>query len=25
VACFFLGQIENGQLTAARGTAPVCP
>jgi branched-chain amino acid transport system substrate-binding protein len=25
VTCFFLGQIENGQLTAAKGTAPVCP
>jgi branched-chain amino acid transport system substrate-binding protein len=25
VACFFLGQIENGALVAAKGTAPVCP
>jgi branched-chain amino acid transport system substrate-binding protein len=25
VTCFFLGQIENGQLTAAKGTAPICP
>jgi branched-chain amino acid transport system substrate-binding protein len=25
VTCFFLGQIENGQLTASKGTAPICP
>jgi len=25
VTCFFLGQIENGTLVAAKGTAPVCP
>jgi branched-chain amino acid transport system substrate-binding protein len=25
VTCFFLGQIENGQLTAPKGTAPICP
>ncbi len=25
VTCFFLGRIENGQLTAPQGTAPVCP
>jgi branched-chain amino acid transport system substrate-binding protein len=25
VTCFFLGQIENGQLTAAKGAAPICP
>ena len=25
VTCFFLGRIENGQLTAPRGTAPICP
>jgi branched-chain amino acid transport system substrate-binding protein len=23
--CFFLGQIENGQLTASKGTAAICP
>ena len=25
VTCFFLGRIENGQLTAPQGTAPICP
>jgi len=25
VTCFFLGQIENGTLVAAKGTASVCP
>lgn len=25
VTCFFLGQINSGQLTAPKGTAPVCP
>ncbi len=25
VTCFFLAQIENGKLTAPKGTAPICP
>jgi branched-chain amino acid transport system substrate-binding protein len=25
VTCFFLGQIQNGKLTAPKGTAPICP
>ena len=25
VTCFFLGRIENGQLTAPQGPAPICP
>jgi hypothetical protein len=25
VTCFFLAQINGGQLTAPKGTAPICP
>ena len=25
VSCFFLARIENGKLTAPKGTAPICP
>ena len=25
VTCFFLAQIKGGQLTAPKGTAPICP
>jgi branched-chain amino acid transport system substrate-binding protein len=25
VTCFFLGQIQDGKLTAPKGTAPICP